>query len=65
MGTDREPTTGVPRWVWVSGIVVAVLALVIVAVLLIGGGHNPPSHGPSDGDGDPRMSTIHPTIHPS
>ena len=34
---------GVPRWVKVSGVVIAILVLVLVAVMVIGGGE----HGPS------------------
>jgi len=41
---DRDSRTGIPRWVRVVGIVVAVLALLIVIVLLVGGGGG---HGPS------------------
>jgi hypothetical protein len=41
---DREPATGMPRWVKVGGIIVAVLALLVVIMLLVGG---PGGHGPS------------------
>jgi hypothetical protein len=48
---DRESTAGVPRWVKVVGIVLAVVALVFVVVLLVGGGdHGPRRHG-SGGSG--------------
>lgn len=43
--TEHETGTGVPRWVKVSGMVAAVLALLVVAVLLISGGeHGPGRH---------------------
>lgn len=43
---DDESTTGIPRWVKVAGIVVAVLALLVAIVLLVGGGgHGPRRHG--------------------
>jgi hypothetical protein len=43
---DRESTTGIPRWVWMSGIIVAVVVLAVVAVMVIGGrddGPGPPT----------------------
>jgi hypothetical protein len=40
---DRESSAGIPRWVKLVGIIVAVLALLVVLVLLVGGG----GHGPS------------------
>jgi hypothetical protein len=46
---EREPT-GVPRWLKVSVIIVAVLALLIVVMMLIGGGdHGPRRHGAAGG----------------
>ena len=41
---DGDSGTGIPRWVKVVGIVVAVLAVLVVIVLLVGGGGG---HGPS------------------
>jgi hypothetical protein len=43
-GKDAEPgpPPGVPRWAKVSGIAVALFALILIAVMLISGG----SHGP-------------------
>jgi hypothetical protein len=38
MEYDREPTTGIPRWTKVVGIIVAVVALLVVVMLLVGGG---------------------------
>ena len=43
--TDRGAPPGVPRWVKVSGIIVAILVLALVAVMLIGGDHGPGRHG--------------------
>jgi hypothetical protein len=43
--TARGAPPGVPRWVKVSGIVVAILILALVAVMLIGGDHGPGRHG--------------------
>ena len=48
---DRESTTGIPRWVKVVGLILAVLALVVVVVLLAGGGEHGPSRHRSDGSG--------------
>jgi hypothetical protein len=42
---EREPTTGIPRWVKVAVLVAAVLVLlVVIANLLGGGGHGPSRH---------------------
>jgi hypothetical protein len=35
VGTDRESTTGTPRWVWVVGIIIIVASLVMLARMLI------------------------------
>ena len=41
----RGSPPGMPRWVKVSGIIVAVLVLLLIVVLLIrGGGHGPRRH---------------------
>jgi hypothetical protein len=40
---EEEPRSGVPRWVRILAIVLAVLALLVVVGLLIGGGHQGPS----------------------
>jgi hypothetical protein len=48
---DREPATGIPRWVKVAGIIVAVLAMLVVIMLLVGGGgHGPSRHALSAGN---------------
>jgi hypothetical protein len=41
---DRGSPPGMPRWVKVSGIIVAVLVLLLVIVLLLFGGHGPRRH---------------------
>ena len=48
---DRGSPPGMPRWVKVSGIIVAVLALLLVIVLLISGGDHGPRRHSSDGAG--------------
>lgn len=40
---DRSSSTGMPRWVKVFGIVLAVVVLLLAVVFLVGGGN----HGPS------------------
>jgi hypothetical protein len=49
---ERGSPPGMPRWVKVSGIIVAVLVLLLVIVLLISGGdHGPRRHAASGGAG--------------
>ncbi len=57
-GTDYEPASGVPRWVKLTGILLAVVVLLVVVVVLIGGGggHGPRRHQPSGGAADPTRS---------
>jgi len=47
MDYDHESRTGLPRWVKVAGIVLAVVALLVVVMMLIGGGVHRPTfnHG--------------------
>lgn len=43
----RQPYTGMPRWVKVSGLIAIILALTVVIVLLVSGGeHGPRRHLP-------------------
>lgn len=47
---DRIPSKGdessrIPRWLTIAAIITVVLALLIVAVLVAGGGHTPMRHG--------------------
>lgn len=44
---DPPPYPGTPRWVKVFGIIVLVLVLLLVARVLIGGGHGPGRHAPT------------------
>ena len=49
VGADRE-STGTPRWVKVSGLVVLALVILFVVVIVTGGGgHGPGRHALSDG----------------
>jgi hypothetical protein len=41
---DRGSPPGMPRWLKVSGIIVAVLVLLLVIVLLVSDGHGPRRH---------------------
>jgi hypothetical protein len=58
LAADRESPPGVPRWVKVSGIIVAVLVLLLVIVLLISGSEHGPRRHLSGGAGGaaPRSS---------
>jgi hypothetical protein len=50
VAADHGSPPGMPRWVKVSGIIVAVLVLLVVIVMLIsGGGHGPRRHASSTG----------------
>jgi hypothetical protein len=44
VGPARGATTGTPRWVRVSAIVVLVLVVLVVVMLVIGGNHGPGRH---------------------
>jgi hypothetical protein len=46
---DGGSTTGTPRWVKVSVIVVLALVVMVVIVLLIGGNHGPGRHASPSG----------------
>jgi hypothetical protein len=52
VAADHGSPPGMPRWVKVSGIIVAVLVLLVVIVMLISGGHGPRRHALSGGLGD-------------
>ena len=43
--TSPLPTTGAPRWVKVTGVVLLILLVVFVVSQIIGGGHGPGRHG--------------------
>ena len=40
----RSGPPGIPRWVKVSGLIAALIVLVVVALMLIGGDHGPGRH---------------------
>ena len=56
---DRESPPGMPRWVKVAGIILAVVALLVVVMLLVGGGggHGPQRHGGAGGQAPPASAT--------
>jgi hypothetical protein len=56
---DRESPPGMPRWVKVAGIILAVVALLVVVMLLVGGGggHGPQRHGGAGGQAPPSSAT--------
>jgi hypothetical protein len=57
---------GMPRWVKVLGIVVAVVVLLVVAMMLIdGSGHRPRRHGGVGGDAPPSTVTQHASAVPA
>lgn len=51
VGSDRDG--GLPRWAKVVALIVAILALLIIIVMLLPGGHGPGRHGASDGPAGP------------
>jgi hypothetical protein len=48
--SDRESTTGTPRWVKVFGIIALVVVLAFVIVLVTQGPHRPGMHGGGGGE---------------
>jgi len=50
-GTRYRESTGLPRWVKVTGLIVAIAVLLIVVMMLMGGGrgHGPQRHGGAGG----------------
>jgi hypothetical protein len=61
MVDDRESAPGIPRWVKVVGIVLAVVALLVVVMLLVGGGgggHGPRRHGAGGAGGQAPPSSV-------
>ena len=53
LAADRQPAPGMPRWVKVTAVIVAVLALLLVIVMLISGGSHGPQRHQSDGAAGP------------
>jgi hypothetical protein len=58
VAADRGSPPGMPRWVKVSGIIVAVLVLLLVIVLLLSGGHGPRRHLSGGAGGQLARSSI-------
>jgi hypothetical protein len=59
VSADRGSPPGMPRWVKLSGIIVAVLVLLVVIVMLIaGGGHGPRRHASGGAGGHAPLSSV-------
>jgi hypothetical protein len=58
LAADRGSPPGMPRWVKVSGIIVAVLVLLLVVVLLVSGGHGPRRHASGDAGSQASVSSV-------
>ncbi len=61
VGRRSGSTTGMPRWVKVSGIIALIVVLLFVILLLTGGPnrHGPGRHvGPDEGGGQTPSSTV-------
>ena len=58
VAADRESPPGMPRWVKVSGIILAVLVLLLIVVLLISGGHGPRRHLSGGAGGHAPLSSV-------
>jgi hypothetical protein len=59
LAADRGSPPGMPRWVKVSGIIVAVLVLLLVIVLLLAGGdHGPRRHLSGGAGGHAPLSSV-------
>ena len=56
VAAERGSPPGMPRWVKVSGIIVAVLVLLLIVVLLLAGGHGPRRHLSGGADHAPLSS---------
>jgi hypothetical protein len=59
IGYDRE-STGRPRWVKLTGLVVAVVVVLVIVIMLMGGGgggHGPQRHGGTGGATPPATVT--------
>lgn len=57
VGSDRESTSGTPRWVKVLGIIALVVILLFVISLLAGVRHGPGLHTPSGDAGGQYVTT--------
>jgi hypothetical protein len=57
-GSSMDGPPGLPRWVKISGIVVAILVAALFVAMLLGVNHGPGRHNfgaPSVGDGSPSV----------
>lgn len=43
--TESDSTGRIPRWAKTTAIAVAIVALLVIVLMLISGGHGIPSHG--------------------
>jgi hypothetical protein len=66
MVDDRESAPGIPRWVKVVGIVLAVVGLLVLVMLLVGGGggHGPRRHGAGGAGGQAPPASVTPAHLP-
>lgn len=56
---DRESTTGMPRWVKVGGLVLALAVLLFIVMLLVGGvGRHGPARHASSSDGGATATVV-------
>jgi hypothetical protein len=58
---SEDSSTGLPRWVKVVGLVIAILILLLVVIFLLGGGfggHRPQLHGLGQPFGNPDASSF-------
>jgi hypothetical protein len=65
LAADRGSPPGMPRWLKVSGIIVAVLVLLLVIVLLVSGGHGPRRHLSGGAGGHAPRSSATASLKPS
>lgn len=59
MDYEREPTTRIPRWVKVAGIVAAIVLLLVVVMMLVGGGGHSPLRHFGAGGNPPQAGPVH------
>ncbi len=57
VGPDRESATSTPRWVKVFGVIALVL-VVLLAILLLSGGHGPGRHTGGAGGHTPPPASV-------
>jgi hypothetical protein len=52
-----------PRWIKLSVLIGILVAVLVIVVLLVSGGHTPRRHGPSNEDGCTAPSSVVPSGH--